>query len=159
MAQIEPPIQCRQCGYSLMNLDESRCPECGREFDLKDPATYKSELTEPVKLCPCRDEMEAQFLCSLLEQENIRAVVMGGVLSTARGDLPMTAETLPAVWINASNADAAMIIVKELEQSIRGKSQSTADPWICPSCNEKIEGQFSTCWNCQTDKPADPDSN
>ena len=32
---------CRQCGYSLYGLTESRCPECGKGFDPADPKTYR----------------------------------------------------------------------------------------------------------------------
>lgn len=31
---------CRGCGYSLMELQARTCPECGREFDPADPASY-----------------------------------------------------------------------------------------------------------------------
>ncbi|MBI5863031.1 MAG: hypothetical protein HZB38_00690 [Planctomycetes bacterium] len=30
---------CRGCGYALRGLPSNRCPECGREFDPRDPAT------------------------------------------------------------------------------------------------------------------------
>ncbi|MCI0366544.1 MAG: hypothetical protein L0219_21995 [Phycisphaerales bacterium] len=32
--------RCLRCAYVLQNLTESRCPECGREFDLDNPSTY-----------------------------------------------------------------------------------------------------------------------
>src|SRR5262245_55046345 len=31
---------CLHCGYSLEGLLESRCPECGRPFDLSRPETF-----------------------------------------------------------------------------------------------------------------------
>lgn len=31
---------CRQCGYALHGLPSPRCPECGRDFDLADSATF-----------------------------------------------------------------------------------------------------------------------
>jgi hypothetical protein len=34
------PRRCLGCGYILEHLPEPRCPECGRGFDLGDPATY-----------------------------------------------------------------------------------------------------------------------
>lgn len=32
--------RCRKCRYSIENLPEARCPECGAEFDFEDPATF-----------------------------------------------------------------------------------------------------------------------
>ncbi len=34
---------CLECDYELINLDEARCPECGRAFDASDPTTFKTE--------------------------------------------------------------------------------------------------------------------
>jgi hypothetical protein len=36
--------RCLGCGYILDGLPENRCPECGRTFDLKNPATYLTKL-------------------------------------------------------------------------------------------------------------------
>lgn len=33
-------MRCLSCKYELSNLTEHRCPECGREFDPNDPATF-----------------------------------------------------------------------------------------------------------------------
>ena len=33
-------ISCLTCGYILNNLRDSRCPECGRSFDLNDFTTF-----------------------------------------------------------------------------------------------------------------------
>ena len=34
---------CLECDYELINLEEARCPECGRAFDASDPTTFKTE--------------------------------------------------------------------------------------------------------------------
>jgi hypothetical protein len=33
-------VRCKTCHYSLANLTEHRCPECGASFDPNDPSTY-----------------------------------------------------------------------------------------------------------------------
>jgi hypothetical protein len=33
--------RCLGCEYPLLGLDDNRCPECGRGFDLSDPATFR----------------------------------------------------------------------------------------------------------------------
>jgi hypothetical protein len=35
-------MRCLSCHYSLKNLTENRCPECGREFDPRYPNTFES---------------------------------------------------------------------------------------------------------------------
>ena len=34
-------MRCLSCHYSLENLTEHRCPECGREFDPDDDTTFE----------------------------------------------------------------------------------------------------------------------
>lgn len=34
---------CLDCDYELINLTETRCPECGREFNANDASTFKTE--------------------------------------------------------------------------------------------------------------------
>ena len=38
-----PHKRCLGCGYILDGLPENRCPECGREFDPDDHATFTAE--------------------------------------------------------------------------------------------------------------------
>jgi len=33
-------MRCISCNYDLKRLREHRCPECGREFDPRDPSSY-----------------------------------------------------------------------------------------------------------------------
>ena len=48
LVEVQPPteppqvtIVCRKCSYPLEHLTTSRCPECGRPFDLTRPRTYR----------------------------------------------------------------------------------------------------------------------
>ena len=36
-------MRCKTCHYSLANLTEHRCPECGRAFDPQYPFSYLSD--------------------------------------------------------------------------------------------------------------------
>jgi len=40
-------VRCLDCNYSLKNLTEHRCPECGRAFDPNDPLTFAPATTKP----------------------------------------------------------------------------------------------------------------
>ncbi len=107
------------------------------------------------KLYTGRDSMEAHFVCSLLEAEGIRASVLGEILGMARGDLPLTQETLPSVWVNVEDLDrAATVLARVLKHSPpEPPVPTTLESWTCPACCEVIEGQFAVCWNCQTPRP------
>lgn len=35
--------RCLDCAYCLFGLADSRCPECGRPFDLTDPSTFSTK--------------------------------------------------------------------------------------------------------------------
>lgn len=41
--QLESVPRCIDCAYCLHGLDDPRCPECGRPFDLNDPATFTNK--------------------------------------------------------------------------------------------------------------------
>lgn len=98
---------------------------------------------------PARDEMEAHFVRSLLESQGIVATVQGGTLSAARGELPLTPDTLPSVWVNDEDESRALAIVRAFVQ----QTPSSAPPWTCPQCGESVESQFTQCWNCGHERP------
>ena len=111
---------------------------------------------ELVQIYTARDGMEAQFLVGLLKQQGIEAAVMGENLGIARGDLPLGPETLPSVWVQDRHAEAAGQLVEEFvsagQLSPMEKEMSQIS-WRCPGCGETLEGQFSQCWKCQTERP------
>ena len=112
------------------------------------------------KLYTARDSLEAHFLRNLLEAQGIHSTVLGDALGAARGELPMTQETLPAVWVNSEDVERAQDLVEEYEN--RGAPADEDDlervGWTCPNCGEVIEGQFGMCWNCQTVRGIDEQS-
>lgn len=40
---------CLNCGYALRRLQESRCPECGTDFDPADAATFRDPRAHPAR--------------------------------------------------------------------------------------------------------------
>jgi hypothetical protein len=89
---------------------------------------------------------EAHIVKGILESAGIAAVVKGDILFSARGEIPITPETAPAVWIEEeSRYDEARRIVRRYELANTGKLPSK-ETWRCPSCGEKLEGQFTHCW-------------
>ncbi len=90
---------------------------------------------------------DAHLLKGLLEGENIPAEVRGEHLYAIRGEVPMTPDTCPSVWV-VDEADFGRAV--ELLRAIReGSSRSPDDAgtWRC-GCGEDIERQYTECWQC-----------
>jgi hypothetical protein len=104
------------------------------------------------KLYTARDAMEAHFLRTLLEERDIPAAVLGENLAPARGELPFTLETQPAVWVNDDDLADAQAVVDDM--LARRGARDLAPPWTCPACHEFVDATFELCWNCQADRPA-----
>jgi hypothetical protein len=63
--------------------------------------------------------VEAQFLRAFLESAGIAATIRGEHLFGIRGGVPMTAETLPSVWVEDEDAERAERLVQRLEARAR----------------------------------------
>ncbi len=106
-----------------------------------------------VRIYGARDLTEAEFVKGLLEREDIQAVIQAGALQAVLGEVPVTPESLPSLWVKPEDEDRACVIIDELKHG--GPAAVTAGAtWTCPKCGEVLEGQFTTCWNCGTERPA-----
>ena len=100
------------------------------------------------KIYTAKNPIDAHLLRGALESENIQAIVQGEFLWTARGELPITPETSPSVWIvNDEDNEKALQIVESFS-SQEVSLDTEAGEWKCAKCNETNEGQFQECWNC-----------
>ena len=107
-----------------------------------------------------RDEMDAHFVKGLLEQEGIQATVQGEALQETWGNLNLTDESLPSVWVADEDVPKAAPIIDdyrrrdradaELEVGNRGERDPVPQrpTWKCPNCGEMVEEQFTNCWHC-----------
>ena len=48
------------------------------------------------------------------------------------------------LWVDELDYDKAIKLLSSIE-SIEDKS------WVCSKCNEKNDGAFKICWNCQSE--------
>jgi hypothetical protein len=93
---------------------------------------------------------DAHLLKGFLESEGIGAVVQGEFLWIARGEVPITTDTAPSVWVtDDADFERAMDVVNEF-QSSEGMSGPENKEWKCNNCNETNERQFTECWHCGT---------
>ena len=136
-------MSCRRCGHSLDRIESACCPECGQAFDASDPDTYTRCLDTPTRLPLAATPEEADAIALLLESNGIPAIVeyaAAGFVEPARG----------SVCVNATDIEPALALLAKLP----AEPLTPGDPWTCPKCAERLEGQFSECWNCQTPRPS-----
>ena len=108
-----------------------------------------------------RDEMDANFVQGLLRQEGIQAVVQGQALGEVWGTLPLSAESLPSVWVEDEDVARAAPVIEAYRRTDRANADETTEErpratWTCSQCGEKVEDQFTQCWKCGHQRPASP---
>jgi hypothetical protein len=93
------------------------------------------------------DPNEAFLVRGLLENAGIAAVVQNEPLSQMLGEV--IGDMMPRVCIvDDSKEKEALEIIADWEHE-----EPDAAPWTCPKCGEKIEGHFTSCWECGTERP------
>lgn len=96
-----------------------------------------------------QNPMIIHHMKNVLELEGIKAIIRNENLTTALGGIPAT-ECWVELWILDENREA------EAREIIRRKKEAEDVaikwPWTCSRCGEKIEGQFTECWNCGESK-------
>lgn len=86
--------------------------------------------------------MMASFLHDVLENAGIRCILKNYFLSGGTGELPVN-ETWPELWVQEADETSALAVIR-----LTLEARTNAPDWTCPSCHERIEGQFQACWNC-----------
>jgi hypothetical protein len=87
---------------------------------------------------------EVGLLKTLLEQEGIACATRNEQLSLVSGSVPFV-ECYPELWV-VNDVDATR--AQELISRWQNQESSQLEPWFCPRCGEKNEGQFGECWKC-----------
>jgi hypothetical protein len=104
------------------------------------------------KVFIARHPSEAHLVKGLLELEGIKSEIQGEALFGALGALAITEDTLPSVWIQEDNQiEKALVVISRYEQGF-GSHVIIGRMWRCPKCGETLDPQFTTCWQCGTDR-------
>jgi len=93
---------------------------------------------------------EAHLVKGLLENAGLFAQVRNEVLSCLIGELPMTIDSRPSVWVRAEDAPRANELVAEFNRDRIGNGQA----WRCAGCGEMLDAQFTECWRCGASRSA-----
>ncbi|MEZ4280544.1 MAG: DUF2007 domain-containing protein [Myxococcota bacterium] len=94
------------------------------------------------------DPVDAELVKGMLAAHAIEATIQGGAVFALRGEIPMTTDTLPTVWVlDDVDFDRARALV-DADLQRRAASASGGRAWTCSGCGETLEAQFTHCWRC-----------
>lgn len=103
------------------------------------------------KIFTAGNPTEAELVRGILEAAGIAAEVRGADLWMARGEVPLTPDTAPAVWIeDDARAEEARALLAGLHKDSPAVRSAA---WTCPQCGEASEPQFTECWRRGTARP------
>lgn len=97
------------------------------------------------QLHAARHAVEAHLIRGSLNSHGISAEVRGEFLTSGWGELPVD---VCSVWVtdDVQFEAANELLVAFLKGSFARRF--SGEHWSCPRCGEKLEGQFTQCWNC-----------
>jgi len=94
------------------------------------------------------DPIAVRSLAVFLEQRGIQVTVAGEDRLSAAGGLAPT-ECWPEIkLIREEQEQEAIELIREYDAGTQAKPS-----WICETCGEQIEGQFTECWKCSNVEP------
>lgn len=102
-----------------------------------------------MKIFSASNPVEAHIVCELLKSQHIMAKVHSSEIFSLKGEIPLTNDTDPYVWLLDENDESkAREIVRDYEK------EESRPNWFCLQCHESIEAQFAVCWNCGQANPS-----
>jgi hypothetical protein len=100
------------------------------------------------RIYSAKDPLMIGHLKNVMATFGIKCITRKLDLISAAGQLPPT-ECWPELWVvDDDKASRARSILKKTMAPLASVKKS----WTCSGCGEKIEGQFSECWNCGCDR-------
>lgn len=99
-------------------------------------------MTDWIQLTTADDPIEAGFLRGLLESAGIEVQLRSMELWGVAVEIYYSEGARPSLWVRKRDLDAARRVLEHRDEA--GESPS----WACPNCGERLEGQFTTCWQC-----------
>lgn len=99
------------------------------------------------QLYSAQNVLEAHGLRLHLESQGISAKVVGDNSPLETG-FSFTPESGPCVFVAAADFEQAKASLQEYLDSV--KDRPTLGNWQCAKCGQLVEGQFDTCWKCES---------
>ena len=106
------------------------------------------------KICQAADLQEAAHIQGYLDGYKIETTLQGESLNSVAGELPYH-QAFPTIHIiKDEEFGRACELMKDYFNREKREVQNAAiHSWNCPQCGEEHVGQFTQCWNCQTERP------
>jgi len=92
--------------------------------------------------------VQVTHIKNVLEAAGVQTELRNQRLTGGVGEIPFL-ETWPELW--AAELDAAWARAL-IEEAVHG-DETKESPWSCTGCGERIEGQFTVCWQCGQQQP------
>ncbi|NBB93645.1 MAG: DUF2007 domain-containing protein [Gammaproteobacteria bacterium] len=99
-------------------------------------------MSDWTKLITADDPIEAGFLRGLLESAGIAVQVRSMELWTAAVEIYFSEGARPSIWVRKRDLEGARRVLERRDEHGEGA------PWTCPDCGERLEAQFTSCWQC-----------
>jgi len=93
--------------------------------------------------------IEVAQLKDTLESAGIACFIRNEISAGLAPEIPLTDST-PELWLQHDHDLAAAL---QLKADWQGPSKVVGTNWVCPSCGETSEPQFTTCWKCGATRP------
>jgi len=104
------------------------------------------------KVYIAKNPADAHLLKGLLEGEDVEAEVRGEFLYGVSGEVPITPDTCPSVWVMDDTDYAKAIELVSIYREGGSPTPVEGGLWRC-RCGEENESQFSECWSCGKARP------
>ncbi len=100
-----------------------------------------------------QDHARVGFYKSILDQAGIPNFVRNDSSNNSVTEMP-SALFFPALCVvHNDDYDRAMQILGEIYYA----QPSQTPDWRCPACHAEVPGNFDSCWQCSSPRPASPD--
>ncbi|TWT85108.1 hypothetical protein CA13_65900 [Planctomycetes bacterium CA13] len=103
-----------------------------------------------VEVYRAADNAEAHLLCGIMQNEGIKARVVGDHLRDVLSHLAIGAVP-PRILAPPDGYEAARKIVLAYETRHKAPVDGSAAQWICARCGELNDPTFDVCWQCQSE--------
>ncbi len=100
-----------------------------------------------------RDFALVGLVDGILQAEGIATVIRNRNAVTMTTEIPIPVMFPNVCVLHESDAASARAIIQAY---LENESIKDSSPWTCLECGESNEGQFSECWQCQTEASTAP---
>lgn len=96
----------------------------------------KKPSSDLVKVYSARQRLEAVMIKEILEDEGIEAMINDVVVDAG------------CAAMGYSGAYDVLVFPEQAEEARALLEADHGPDWTCPTCGEKVDGVFDSCWKC-----------